>query len=111
MSLRVAFASTDGAYIDQHFGSARYFQVYDITGETYSMVETRTTPGSCHGHCDGGFENLLEALRDCDAIFVIRIGESAAAFMVGQGKRVFEAAGPVDLIIEQLIQSKLLESE
>lgn len=109
MRILIAFASIDGTYIDQHFGSARIFQIYEITPDSYKQVESRRTQAFCQGSCEGGFEHLLSALNDCDAIFVNRIGQSAAAFMIGHGKRVFEASGPVDAVIEQLINENILE--
>lgn len=109
MSIRIAFASTDGAYIDQHFGSARFFQIYDIDDTVYEPVETRTTQARCQGNCEGGFDHLYEALKDCDAVFVLKIGQGAAAYMIGRGKRVFEAQGAVEDILEQIIVSNLLE--
>lgn len=108
MAIRAGFASIDGAFVDQHFGSARYWQIYDIDQEGV-FVETRKTAARCAGHCEGGFDHILEVLEDCDALFVSRIGESAAAVMIAQGKRVFEAAGPVEEIIDQLIDSGALE--
>ncbi len=109
MRIRIAFASTDGAYIDQHFGSARYFQIYDVDGAVYEQVESRKTQALCQGSCEGGFDHLYEALKDCDAVFVLKIGQSAAAYMIGRGKRVFESYGAVDEIMEQVIVGNLLE--
>ena len=111
MSIRIAVASTDEAFIDQHFGSARVFQIYDISGDTYEWIGSRRTEAFCRGGCEGGFDHLLEALQDCEAVFVLRIGEGAAAFMIRHGKRVFEASGPVEEIIERIIADHLLESE
>lgn len=108
MGYRVAFAST-GEYIDQHFGSARYFQVYDIEGSEYKNIGTRKTAAKCQGNCEGGFDHLLKALDDCDAVFVSKIGQGAAAYMIGHGKRVFEAAGEVEEIITQIVEGNLLE--
>lgn len=109
MNARIAFAST-GDSIDQHFGSARYWQVYDLADDgTYQHVETRRTAAKCQGNCEGGFEHLLETLNDCDAVFVSRIGQSAAAFMIGRGKRVFEAAGEIKEILAQVAERNLLE--
>jgi hypothetical protein len=51
----------------------------------------------------------LEVLKDCDAVFSIKIGPSAAAFMIGRGKRVFEADGPVEGIIAELKTGNFLE--
>ena len=108
MSVRIGLASIDGNYVDQHFGSARYWQIYDVGGEGV-FVETRKTKPTCNGHCEGGFEAQLEVLSDCDALFVAKIGEGAALTMIRKGKRVFEAAGPVAEIIEAAVDQGLLE--
>jgi predicted Fe-Mo cluster-binding NifX family protein len=109
MGYRIAFAST-GEYIDQHFGSARFFQVYDLAdGGNHEHVETRVAEAKCQGNCEGGFDHLLQALNDCDAVFVSRIGQSAAAFMIAHGKRVFEANGRVEDILAKLAEENLLE--
>ncbi|MDR0840989.1 MAG: diguanylate cyclase [Christensenellaceae bacterium] len=109
MPARIAFASLDGSYVDQHFGSARIFQVFDIVDNSHRLVEARRVKALCNGSCEGGFEHLLAALQDCDAVFVSKIGQGAAAFMIGQGKRVFEASGPVEEILAQIIEGNLLE--
>ena len=107
MSMRIGLASIDGAYIDQHFGSARYWQIYDVDSEG-RFVETRKTSPTCNGHCEGGFQAQLEVLADCDALFVAKIGESAALTILQKDKRVFEAGGPVDEIVEAVVEQGLL---
>jgi len=108
---RIAFAST-GEYIDQHFGSARYFQIYDFADNgNHKHVETRRPEAKYQVNCEGGFDHLLQALIDCDAVFVSRIGQSAAAFMISHGKRVFEASGKVEDILTKLTKEKILEGD
>ncbi len=107
MSYRVGFASICGV-IDQHFGSARYWQIYDIDTEA-RFVETRKSFARCAGHCEGRFEHLYEVLKDCDAVFVLKIGETAAGYMISKGIRVFEATGEVDDIIEWIQAGNLPE--
>lgn len=109
MSVRIAVASTDGTYIDQHLGSARIFQIYDVAEKTYEPAGTRRTQAFCRGHCEGGFEHVLNVLKDCDAVFVNKVGEPAAAFMLQSGKRVFEASGSVEDVLDQIIAEHLLE--
>lgn len=108
MKIRAGFASIDGAFVDQHFGSARYWQIYDIDDEA-RFVETRKTAAKCAGHCEGGFDHIIKVLDDCDALFVSRIGESAAAVMLSLGKRVFEADGEVEDILAQIIENDIFE--
>jgi predicted Fe-Mo cluster-binding NifX family protein len=107
--MRIAFAGT-GEYIDQHFGSARCFQVYDLADDgAYTHVETRKTAAKCRGNCEGGFEHLLQALKDCDAVFASKIGQGAAAFMISNGKRVFEAAGAIEAVIAEFTRENRAE--
>jgi len=108
MGHRLAFAST-GKYIDQHFGSARRFQIYDIGDGKYNFVETRDAEAKCQGDCEGGFDHLLKALNDCGMVFVSQIGPSAIAFMNAKGKRVFEASGEVEEILTHIVNKNLLE--
>ncbi len=104
---RVGFASTDGIYVNEHFGHAKYWEIYDI-GEDADIVETRLVRTGCNCHDTGLLDETLEQLSDCDALFVARIGEGAAAYLMKKGKRIFEAAGDIALIIEKLIKEKLL---
>ena len=108
MSVRIAFASTDGTYIDQHFGSARLFHIFDVSETSANFAEIRRTQALCNGNCEGGFDHLLSALSDCNAVFVLKIGQGAAAYMIAKGKRVFEAQGPVEEIIERIVEENLL---
>ena len=39
--MKIAFATTDGIAIDEHFGRAGMFAVYDLTKDGYSFQETR----------------------------------------------------------------------
>lgn len=106
MSIRAGFASISGNVIDEHFGSARYWQIYDIDTRA-RFVETRKSIAKCGGHCEGGFDHLYSLLKDCDAIFVLKIGETAAGYMTGKGIRVFEATGEIENIIGWIINGDL----
>ena len=40
--MKIAFATTDGQNIDEHFGRAAKFAVYDLKPDAYTFVEMRT---------------------------------------------------------------------
>ena len=94
----VAFASIDGLAVDQHFGHARFWQIYDLNNDA-EFVETRKMPALCSGTCHGNFGSAYELLHDCSAIFVLKIGQPAAAYMINRGIKVFEAAGSIDQLV------------
>jgi predicted Fe-Mo cluster-binding NifX family protein len=93
MAHRIAVASSNGRFIDTHFGHAERFDVYELDGEGSSFVETRDARSAClgRGHDESAFEGTLALLSDCEAIFVSVIGYGAAAYLNGKGMRVFES--------------------
>lgn len=109
MSYRIGFASISNLVIDQHFGSARSWQIYDIDNEA-RFVETRKSIFRCGGNCEGGFNHLHEILKDCDAVFVLKIGETAAMYMISKGIRVFEARGEIKDIIGWVLDGNIGKS-
>ena len=39
--MKIAFATTDGVMVDEHFGRAGMFAVYELTNEGYKFLEMR----------------------------------------------------------------------
>ncbi len=108
---RIALASNGGAEVDDHFGRAKFFRVYELTDGGWSFVETRDAVAACqhprtHGKTD--FDRVIGLLDDCDALIVQKIGEGAAAYLIARGVRVFEASGPVGAVLDKFIADKLL---
>ena len=111
MSYRIAVASSGGVEVDLHFGHAGEFQIYDVEGDNYRFVESRYARPSCQhqSHNTNRFDRIIELLSDCDAIFVSRIGNGAAEYMITNGVRVFEAPYKINEVIQIVLEQKLLE--
>lgn len=78
-SWKIAVATADGHRIDQHFGHAEAFRIYESDGHSVKLVALRRTPAYCHGSSDCGDEGaelpkLVQLLADCAAILAVRIG-------------------------------------
>ena len=108
--MRIGMATTDGVYVNEHFGNAKYWDIYELDEES-EFVETRMVRYGCNCHDPKLFDDMLKALDDCEALFVSRIGEVAANYLMSKGKRIFEAAGPVDGILEQLQNGEVLKKK
>jgi nitrogen fixation protein NifB len=74
--LRIAAASKGSGLVDQHFGHADSFLIYEVDGTQATWLETRT----CTPYCQGGhgetssLERVINLLSDCQAVLVSRIG-------------------------------------
>lgn len=103
---KVAAASSDGIVINQHFGRADIFYIYEIT-ETgkHRLLETRTVTPVCNGgnHSDKELRENINKFKDCKYILVSRIGVWAANAMEQSGIVPMELPGMIEESIGKLI--------
>jgi nitrogen fixation protein NifB len=75
----MAVASSGGNVVNQHFGHATEFLVYEASEAGVRFIGTRRTDQYCVGsdHCDEGDDKLarsITALEGCRAVLCARIG-------------------------------------
>jgi MoaA/NifB/PqqE/SkfB family radical SAM enzyme len=92
--LRFAAASKNGMLVDQHFGHARAFHVYEYREGKVRFIERREIPQYCLGSSNCGsrenrFAVIAEALRDCSCVLAMRIGDAPRLELEKQGVRFF----------------------
>lgn len=93
--MKVAFATTDGKQVDEHFGRAGMFAIYEITETGHRFVESRKFAegmdmavvdtkdrGPLH---DDAVQNKVDRLADCKLIYLTEIGGPSAARLVKKG--------------------------
>ena len=76
LRIRVAVATRGEGQVNEHFGHAREFQVYEASGEGARLVGVRRVAQYCVGG-DGeedALEGVVRALSDCVAVLASRIG-------------------------------------
>lgn len=108
---RVAVASSDGHVINEHFGHAKKFHIFDLKDNVAVYVESRDVSPACNGggHLDSSFKKISDTLKDCAAIVVAKIGEGASSFLEHDGFLVFEAPFLISSVLEKIIEDRLLE--
>jgi nitrogen fixation protein NifB len=87
LSARVAIATRSGGLVDQHFGHAREFLVYDVAPSGARLVGRRVVERYCAGG-DGDDDVLAAALRalaDCRAVLVAKIGHCPRGQLAAAG--------------------------
>ncbi|TLM97401.1 nitrogenase cofactor biosynthesis protein NifB, partial [bacterium] len=98
---RIAVASKHGKLVDQHFGYATEFAIYEGDGETFTLSETRKVDKYCAGveECDTGEtrrDSIVDALRDCDAVLTMRIGYHAKERLTQKGIMSVETCDTIE---------------
>jgi nitrogen fixation protein NifB len=76
IAILIAVATKGSGRINQHFGHAKEFQVYEVSTAGAKFVGHRRVDN----YCQGGFgeeeslETVIRAINDCVAVFMSRIG-------------------------------------
>ncbi|MDE2440920.1 MAG: nitrogen fixation protein NifX [Betaproteobacteria bacterium] len=101
--LKVAFASTDRARVNQHFGAAEGFAVFEVTPEKATLVGVAEFAEEA---MDGNEDKLgakVDFLDGCAAVYVMAIGASAIKKLMAKGVqpiRVDEVDAIDDLLLD-----------
>jgi len=93
--MKVAFATTDGVNVDEHFGRAGMFVIYELMMDGFKFLETRKfadgkdtaveeTKGMGQVH-DDRVQAKVDRLADCKIIYITEIGGPSAARLVKKG--------------------------
>ncbi|MBU2702103.1 nitrogen fixation protein NifB [Sporomusaceae bacterium BoRhaA] len=98
---KIAVTTKYNRLVDLHYGHAKEFYVYQVSGSKSCLVEIRQTPQYCHGiaDCDASEaikREALETLTDCDALLTMRIGDSAQKRLEQKGILVVESCNSVE---------------
>lgn len=115
--MKVAFATTDGISVNEHFGRAGMFVIYELNSSGHSRIEDRRfsdgrdtaveeTKGMGRVH-DEQVENKVDRLADCRIIYLTEIGGPSAARLARKGIMPVKVKEPVS--IEESVQ-KLYET-
>jgi nitrogen fixation protein NifB len=109
----VAVATKGGGLVNQHFGHAKEFQVYEVDGREVRFIGHR----KIDHYCQGGYgetatlENIIEAIADCKAVFVAKIGDCPQEKLQTAGIQTVETYDMIDKaaleFYQQYIQEKV----
>jgi nitrogen fixation protein NifX len=80
-AMKVAFASSDKTHIDEHFGWAKHFVIWEVEPEEARLAGVVQVQQSGDDEEDK-IEARLAALHDCAIVYVTQIGGPAAARLV-----------------------------
>lgn len=106
--MRVAVASTDGKVINQHFGHADQFLIFDLSGSGFQFFEIRKCVPICGssgqpGHSNDAMEERMRQIEDCEAVFCSRIGYGMQKELTARGIRPVEAADFIEAALRRLL--------
>lgn len=105
MSYKIAVASSDGKVVNQHFGRATQFLIFEIENGAFNFLELLDANPFCNQgeHDDNRLSSAVDALIECRAVLVSQIGNGAAETLRGRGIDVFDIHTFIEDALKKLI--------
>lgn len=102
--LKVAFASTDRATVNQHFGAAEGFVIYTLDGERARLVEVTEFAAESMDGNENKLPAKVQALAGCAAVYCLAAGASAVRQLLAAGVQPMrlDDEEPIEPILDRL---------
>jgi nitrogen fixation protein NifB len=103
----IAVASRGGGKVNQHFGRAKEFMIYESDGTIVNFIGIRKVQSYCHGKadCNGDkvetMKEILSMVHDCALLLSSGIGEAP--------KEALQEAGVLPIVCGEDIEESVLE--
>jgi len=76
-ALKIAFASSNSKTVDQHFGSAKSFAIFEVTADQASQVEINEFGDLAQDGNEDKLDIKMSMLEGCSAVYCQAAGPSA----------------------------------
>ncbi|MDH6058884.1 nitrogenase cofactor biosynthesis protein NifB [Chrysosporum bergii ANA360D] len=102
----VAVATKGGGLVNQHFGHAKEFQIYEVDGNQVSFIGHRKVDQYCQGGFgeEATFEHIMAAIADCKAVLVAKIGNCPQEKLQKAGIQTVEAYDVISKVALEFYQ-------
>lgn len=109
MTVRIAFATSDRKQVDQHFGAAEAFAIYELSDGEAKLVELAQFTDSdvaMDGH-EGKLAHKIALLEGCAAVYCNAVGASAVKQLLAAGIQPMkvEEGSSMDTLLAGLTRS------
>ena len=116
--LLFAVSSKSGILVDQHFGHASDFYIYEYKNKSIRFKERRSVAKYCEGSdsCDGmgggnkegKMEAILESVKDCNGVLAMRIGEAPRQRLKEKSIETFTTYDRIENAVKQAVEKLIV---
>jgi len=82
--MKIAFATTDGETVNQHFGWCEKFYIYEVFEDDFELIEEVDSSLKFENEIEK-LDYKISSLEDSDIVYVSQIGPKAATMVQSAG--------------------------
>ena len=103
-----AVATKSGVLVDQHFGHAKEFHIYEFVDSAVRFLEKRPVEKYCDGQeeCNSQkskIDGILKTIEGCNAVLAMRIGYSPMKRLEEKNIKVIQICSTINEAIENAV--------
>ncbi|MBC3796471.1 NifB/NifX family molybdenum-iron cluster-binding protein [Acetobacterium tundrae] len=104
--MRIAAVSSDGKFINQHFGHAQQFYIFERLEDRFQFLELRRGKAFCNGgdHNNKELKDAIDIIDDCSYILAVQAGYGAVEALNERGICVKIAIGFIDDCLKEFFK-------
>lgn len=105
ISFKVAIASEEGIFIDEHFGRAPHFLIFEVhENGSHKLIESRENifPVEYLENHDLALNKIINKVIDCRFVLAEKIGDDAKKKLNSNNIRAYEISITIDEALERL---------
>lgn len=112
-SILVAVATKGGGMVNQHFGHAKEFMIYEVDANEARFVSHRKVDHYCQsGYGEAAtMEGILQTISDCKAVLSSKIGPCPQKELKKAGIQVIEAYDVIEKVAREFYDTFVAESK
>lgn len=105
MSFKVAVASTDNENVNEHFGKAKNFLIYNIKEDgSFEFLENRENNPPCsNGKYEGNIMNdSVELIKDVSVLLVSNVGPGAIELLISNEIKPYVTSFIIETALKEI---------
>jgi nitrogen fixation protein NifB len=108
----VAVATKGGGLVNQHFGHAKEFMIYEVDATSVNFVGHRKIAEYCQGGYgeEAMLENIIGTVKDCQAVLASKVGPCPSKQLAEAGLQVIEAYDVIETVARQFYDEQVLKA-
>ena len=99
----VAVATKGGGLVNQHFGHAKEFMIYEVDATAIRFVGHRKVAQYCQGGYgeEASLEGVINTVADCQAVLAAKVGPCPQKELEKAGLQVVEAYDVIETVVRE----------
>ena len=108
----VAVATKGGGLVNQHFGHAKEFMIYEVDANEAKFVGHRKVADYCQGGYgeEAALDGIINTIIDCKALLTAKVGPCPQKALKKAGLTVVEAYDVIETVARHFYDEHILES-